>query len=310
MPKNNRPRAANVREALRAGRGLLRGHRCPDTDPDREAEALLAHALKREREYLFSHPEAPLPVGAKRRYDDLLARRRSHEPLAYLLGVAPFGGRDFLVSDRVLIPRPATEAIAAAAVSAARRQEKPAVIDVGTGSGCLALTLAAALPDAAVLATDFAPAALRLARRNAQRLGLGKRVLFRRGDLATPVMEKIPRSRPLVVVANLPYLPAAMMKTLTPDIRRFEPRLALVGGGRDGLGHYRRLLRQLTAPPRRAPLTLVAEILTAQYRPLSGEIKKTWPATTVTPIKNLAGVTVGLAASWPAAKAGRARAGS
>ncbi|HTM69193.1 MAG TPA: HemK/PrmC family methyltransferase [Candidatus Binatia bacterium] len=280
-----------IREALRRGAKQLRGHRCDGADPVREAEALLASATGLSRERMFMSPDLPLASGARRRFSSLVARRRRHAPLAYLLGTAWFAGLEFAVDRRVLIPRPATEHVLDTAVRAAVRTDAALVIDVGTGSGCVAIAAAKALPGARVLATDDSPAALRLARSNARRRSA--RVRFLRGDLLRPASAALTAARrPAVIIANLPYVPAS--SPVSPCVRR-EPRRAVFAPG-DGTGPYRELFRQLAAIPLRAPATIVCELLPRQYLPLDKAFRRLFPDARPERIKNHRGRTVGLIA--------------
>ncbi|MBI4458149.1 peptide chain release factor N(5)-glutamine methyltransferase [Candidatus Uhrbacteria bacterium] len=274
--------------SLSYGAAKLRRHRCQDSEPAREAELLLSLASGLPREMFFAHPERKLPAAARKKFADLIRRRSRHEPLAHLTGSAWFYGREFAVSPATLIPRPATEAIVETAIAEARRIGADIVIDVGTGSGCIAVSLAAALPKIRVVATDISSAALRQARKNAARHGVAGRIDFKKSDLLGSPAASLKKSR-AVIVANLPYVPTALMRRLAPDIRRFEPRTAL-DGGKDGLDFYRKLIVQ-AAGLRGA---LICEILPNQYRSLAAFAKKNIPGCETGKVLNLAGVTVGI----------------
>ncbi|MEY4745029.1 MAG: hypothetical protein RL272_974 [Candidatus Parcubacteria bacterium] len=283
-----------VRDALIFGAHELKAHRCDAADPVRESEALLEAATGMPRERFFSDPSRRLTAAQARRYGSFLARRSRHEPLAYLLGSAWFLGREFAVDARVLIPRPATEHVAEAAIEAAKSRRATLFVDVGTGSGCIAVSAALSLPRAAVLATDSSASALAVARRNARRHGASGQVSFRKGDLAAPALASLRRADGAVLVANLPYIPAGSMRRASPCVRR-EPRQALVGG-QDGLGHFRRLLKQLSARRRMAPASLFFEMLPGQYAALEAEVKKNFPGVRAGKILNFESVCVGLRA--------------
>ncbi len=216
-----------------------------DEGPDRAL--LLASVLGRDRAWLLAHEEAALTEEQQRRYDALLGRLARGEPLAYLTGEAWFYGRRFLVDPSVLIPRPETEHLIDEALTHLRGYAKPFVLDVGTGSGAIACTVAAESPNAIVYATDTSEAALNVARRNAALQHL--RIDFELADL-------LPSDAALrfdCVIANLPYIPSADIPQ-PPDPVSFEPRKAL-DGGPDGLQEYRRLLKVL--PSRLNPGALV-----------------------------------------------------
>ena len=201
--------------------------------PRLDAELLAAHALGIDRAALRTRPEEPLDPAALDRLERLVARREDREPVAYLLGTKGFRHLELAVDRRVLVPRPETELLVEAAL------ELPAgsrVIDVGTGSGAVALALKHERPDLAVTGCDSSGDALAVARANAQRLGL--EVDFLPADLLPA------DGRFDAVVANLPYVAEADWPALAPEIVRHEPREALVGG-HDGLEAIRRLIDRL-----------------------------------------------------------------
>jgi release factor glutamine methyltransferase len=203
-----------------------------------DAQLLLAHVLARPREWLAAHGEAPVSAEESAVFRTLCERRRTGAPVAYLLGSAWFYGREFIVNESVLIPRPETEHLVDEALRFIRGPMR--VLDVGTGCGAIACTIAAET-EARVDATDASPAAIDLARENARRMGVVERCRFHVGDLAESVL----RERFDVVVANLPYIPTADLPR-APESVSFEPREALDGGA-DGLELYRRLAHQLPA---------------------------------------------------------------
>jgi len=238
--------AASVGEALRSATEWLRasGSRSPRLD----AELLLATALGVDRAELFRAPERVLTRIEERRFDGYLVRRQAREPVAYIRRRRAFRSIELEVTPAVLIPRPETETLvdvaleALAAVpaggGAAGGRYEPVALDVGTGSGCIALALAAENPFVHVVATDVSAAAAEVARRNAARLGLGGRLDVRCGDLLDDLL---PRERFDLIVSNPPYIPEAEYRTLEPNVRDYEPRLAL-HGGEDGLDVARRLI--------------------------------------------------------------------
>lgn len=200
-----------------------------------DAEVLARHALGWDRARLLADGREPMPPDADRHYSALIERRATREPVAFITGQREFWGLCFDVSPDVLIPRPETELIVEAACE--RRGQLDGVrtiVDVGTGSGCLAIALAREFPNARVLATDVSAAALGVASRNAVRHEVDRRVTFVRGDLLEPVQGPVD-----LVVSNPPYVPSGV--ELSPDIVRFEPPIALYSG-RDGLTLVRRLV--------------------------------------------------------------------
>ena len=216
--------------------------------PRLDAEVLLAHALGTTRMQLVIDAKRPLEPEELARFRELVKRRRAREPVAYLLGAREFYGRMFRVDRRVLVPRPDTETLVDVALA---RTEGCSLsmraLDLCTGSGCVAITLARQRPTATVLATDLSDDALAVARDNALRLG-AYTVSFGRGDLFAAVPEGCGPFD--VIVSNPPYIPSAEVETLDRDIRDFEPRLAL-DGGPDGLALVRRIVEG--APARLAP---------------------------------------------------------
>ncbi len=253
-----------IQEALKRASYLLAG--CSES-PRLDARVLLGILLKKDSAYLYAHPEKPLLPLEEKAYFSQIRRRRQGEPVAYITGEKEFMGLSFRVTPAVLIPRPETEILVEAALRAVRQSPLPPplqVLDIGTGSGAIALSLAHYLPGARVTALDSSPGALEVARENARRLGLLSRVCFLKADLLPP----LPPPRPFnLVVGNPPYIPSEELGRLPLSVRAYEPREAL-DGGPDGLAFYRRLL-----PPPPALLapggTLALEVGAGQSREVS-----------------------------------------
>jgi release factor glutamine methyltransferase len=206
-----------------------------------DADLLVAHALKQKRLSLYLDLDRPLEDAELRTIRALVERRRAFEPIAYILGEREFYGRGFEVNRDVLIPRPDTETLVEQTLIALRNGDgAERVLDLCTGSGAVALTLAAELPARKVLATDVSEAALAVAARNAERLGLTERVELRQGDLFAAVPEG---ERFAAITANPPYIGAEELLTLAPDVRDHEPALALDAGS-DALSFYRRIVAE------------------------------------------------------------------
>ena len=199
-----------------------------------EAEVLLADALGSDPGRLYLERVVSEPV--RLRFAELLDRRGRREPLQHLRGRQEFFSRDFVVDPCVLIPRPETERLIEIVLGRLRPIQRPRILDVGTGSGVIAVTLALELPGAQVFATEVSAAALEVAKENARRLGVGERIEFRSGDLVAPFAGE----RFDLVVSNPPYVPTGEIAGLSPEVRDHEPRVALDGGA-DGLELYRRL---------------------------------------------------------------------
>jgi len=204
-----------------------------------DAQVLLSHALSVSRTQLVIDAKKPLAPDELARFREMVRRRRAREPVAYLLGVREFYGRPFRVDKRVLVPRPDTETLVDVALARTEaRSLSMRALDLCTGSGCVAITLARQRPTARVHATDISDEALAVARDNALRLD-AYNVSFARGDL----FEAVPASlAPFdVITANPPYIASGEIDTLDKDVRDFEPRLAL-DGGNDGLAVVRRIV--------------------------------------------------------------------
>lgn len=190
-----------------------------------DAELLLAHALGRSRIELYTDLDRPLTTAELDAYRALVSRRARREPVAYILGEWGFRRLTLAVDRRALIPRPETEIVVERALARLTGRDAPAVLDVGTGTGAIALALADEHPGARVTAVDVSPDALALARENAARTGLAVELL--RHDLTTG----LPGGPYDLVVSNPPYVEPAELETLMPDVRDYEPHLALVGTG-------------------------------------------------------------------------------
>jgi release factor glutamine methyltransferase len=207
-----------------------------------DVEHLLAHVLEMGRLELYLHFERPLSTEELARFRPLLLERARRRPLQYIVGRAAFRELELQVDERVLIPRPETEELVEAVLSRVREwgREGLEAVDVGTGSGAIALSLAHEGPFRRVMATDRSPEALAVARMNAEALGLAGRVTFHEGDLLAALP---PGTRVPVLVSNPPYVAEAEMPGLEPEVRAWEPSGALVAPG-GGLALLERLLRE------------------------------------------------------------------
>jgi release factor glutamine methyltransferase len=225
---------ASLRHHLDLGDAALKDGPHPER-ARRDAELLLMHTLERSRAWLVAHAEEELPGSQEAAYTALISLRRKGEPIQYITGEAEFYGLPFRVTRDVLIPRPETEHLVEKALELAGRFVSPRIVDVGTGSGAIAVALAHKLPHALIAAIDISSRALAIAEENAKRNGVAVR--FLPGDLLAPVAEE----RFEIIVSNPPYVPTADRDTLSVEVREYEPALALFAGG-DGLDVYRRLI--------------------------------------------------------------------
>lgn len=233
--------------------------------PMLDAQLLLAKVLDVSKNYLFTHFDQELTQEQSDRFEKLVERRRHHEPLAYIVGWKEFYGRPFKVNPFVLIPRPETETLIEETKRLCQNATDTLIIDVGTGSGAIAVTLSAetGLP---VIATDLSSEALVVAKQNARLHGVDDRLTFLHGSLLEPVATQMTATLDeVIIVANLPYLTSRQVIETAPEVRDFEPRQAL-DGGVDGLDVYHGLFAQLHDRRHDFPtkLTVLIEIDPAQ----------------------------------------------
>jgi release factor glutamine methyltransferase len=221
--------------------------------PRLSAELLLAHVLACPRIKLYTDYERVLSEDDRGRLRDLVARAGEHEPIAYLTGRAHFFNLEFEVTRDTLIPRPDTETLVENVIQIVKRQlviDAPRVLDLCTGSGCIAAAVAQGLKNAVVVATELSPAAAAVARRNIDRLGLAGRVTVEEGDLFEPLTRIIDPHPFDLIVSNPPYIPTNELANLDRSVKDYEPTTAL-DGGPDGLTLHRRILAE--APGRLNP---------------------------------------------------------
>lgn len=202
----------------------------------RDAETLLLHLIQRDRTFMIANPLANLSAEGAVRYYALVERRLAGEPIQYITGETEFYGLPFRVNRNVLIPRPETEHLVEKVLVLAADFEKPRIVEVGTGSGAIAVALAHKLPGSRISAIDISAPALAIARGNAERNGVADRIRFLRGNLLEPVAGE----QFEIVVSNPPYVAESDRASLAVEVRDYEPELALYAG--DGLGFFRRLI--------------------------------------------------------------------
>jgi release factor glutamine methyltransferase len=208
-----------------------------------DAQVILGHVLHHDRGWLFAHYDHTLTQDQAERYADLVARRAAAEPVAYLIGHREFYGLDLLVDERVLIPRPETELLIDCVLDHIESRSNQAVrlVDVGTGSGAIALAIAQDCPQAEIYAIDLSPDALAVAQANLDRLDANHQITLLQGDLLAPLPVKVD-----IIAANLPYITSSDYPNLMADVRDYEPRLALEAGPK-GLDVIERLLTEAPA---------------------------------------------------------------
>jgi release factor glutamine methyltransferase len=235
--------ATTISEVLKRASRFLRESAVPNDILD--AQTLLAEALGRDRTYLIVNYHQEVSPEVLERYRILVERRASGEPLQYITGHQEFFGLEFEVTADVLIPRPETEIIIEETIRLAREAnlDKQLIIDVGTGSGCIAITLARELEQSRVIAIDISAAALMVARRNARRHGLENRIAFIASDLLLAFSQSLVAD---FIISNPPYVSKDQLAGLQREVRDWEPRLALTDFG-DGLSFYRSLFEQAPA---------------------------------------------------------------
>lgn len=281
----NLPPSDSIQACLLHTRGILAN--AGVESPEQEAALLLQHVTNQSLTHLLCQLQRVPAASELATLERLLSRRTSREPLQYILGYATFYGRDFHVDSRVLIPRPETELLveqfAALAPELPQQGEQLRVIEVGTGSGALAITLACESPGLEVEATDASREALQVAAANCARHGVRERVRLVQGDLLSGLGGGFG-----AVVANLPYVPTAAFDELSPEVRVYEPRLAL-DGGPDGLREIRRVIGQASEALVRNGWLLL-EVGEGQSGPVETLMRQAGCWTDVKTVCDLAGV--------------------
>lgn len=234
-----------VAETLKWASEYLSLHKVPD--PYVEAEFLLAHVLGCQRKEILIHPERGLAHDELERFRGFIERRAGREPVQYITGEVEFRGLMFKVNRAVLIPRPETELLVEEAINSIKKRDAMGmgkdvtVLDLCTGSGCIAISIAKELPYCRVYAVDISEGAIEIARENAERYGVEERVIFLAGDLFEAIEPLGLDGEIDLVISNPPYVSKKEMKGLPPEIKEYEPLQAL-DGGKDGLDFYRRIV--------------------------------------------------------------------
>lgn len=260
----------NVSEALSQARAIL--------GVQLEAEIILAFAIRKNREFLMSHPEAHVAAAPFKKFQTLVSRRFKGVPIAYLTGHKEFYGLDFCVEPGVFIPRPETELLVEEAINKLRITRpfgcpELQICDVGTGSGCIAISLAKYIQNAQITAVDISPKALKLAKKNAKLHSVANQIRFLKSDLLEFVIaSRAQQSIFDLIVANLPYIGTNENNFVSKEVLDYEPAQALFGGA-TGLELFEKLFKQIAAM-RRMPKWLIAEIGFSQKAALTRLIKK------------------------------------
>ena len=274
-----------LREALQSVTQTLR--RAGIADASVEAELLLGHILGMSKTQLYIEPERSLTSVETEHLCHLVRRRLDHEPAAYILGHCEFYGIDFCIDCHTFIPRPETELLVEKAVELARcishQGKRITIADVGTGCGAIAISLALALPQAKIYATDISASALQVAEMNCRRHAVSSQVELLQGNLLEPLSQPVD-----MIVANLPYIKSCEFKDLSPEVRNFEPTTALAGG-EDGLGKIQQILEQMPGKLNYGGCFLL-EIGQGQGRMVTSLIKSYFPQASVELISDLSGI--------------------
>jgi len=269
-------------EALQSAAQALLGKGIDDASV--EAELLLGHVLGMSKTQLYTEPGKVLTTTEISQLWNLIQRRLNHEPAAYILGHCEFYGIDLYVDCHTLIPRPETELLVEQAVELAHRISQPGrritIADVGTGCGAIAISLAIALPQAKIYATDISVPALHVAEMNCQRHVVTSHVELLQGDLLEPLSQPVD-----MMVANLPYIKDGEFKDLSPEITNFEPTSAL-SGGLDGLDKIQKILGQMPGKLNYGGCFLL-EIGKGQGREVTSLIKNYFPQASIELISDL-----------------------
>jgi release factor glutamine methyltransferase len=277
-----------IRKALyNATKPLRRISKSPSLD----AEVLLCHLFKTDKTRLYQNLNKQITQNQLKRYRKLILRRKQHEPIAYITKHKEFYGLDFYIDKRALIPRSETETLVEETLKLLLSFYKlknlkglrKTIADVGTGSGCIAVALAKNLPKSKIYATDISKNALKIAKINIQKFKLQKQIKLLHGDLLKPLKERVD-----IIVANLPYLTLDQLNVTEEEIKRYEPKIALLAGEVE-TKLYEKLLKQATKYLKRRGL-IVLEIDPKFITKITGIIKERFPKSKLKIKKDLAGL--------------------
>jgi release factor glutamine methyltransferase len=277
-----------IKEILKVAEARLSGAGCSEAKLD--AEELLCFLMKFDRTRLFMHWGRELDEKLCEAYFRLLDRRAAREPLHYIIGRRAFMGLDFAVDGRVLIPRRDTECLVEAVLAHTEREKSPArwrALEIGAGSGAIAVSLCRNRADLKMKATDISSAALALARKNAAALGVADRIRFVESDVFDGLRSGLGGAKYHLIVSNPPYIPSGALPGLEPEISEHEPAEALDGGA-DGLRFYRRILERAHLFLRKGG-AIFLEIGFDQAEAVTGLIKETGRYGAPAVLKDLSG---------------------
>jgi len=254
-----------------------------------DAEVLLAHIIRKDRVWLITHRDDVLGDNPQQDFDDAIRRRIRREPLQHIIGSQEFWGLEFKVTPDVLIPRPETEFIIEAALAIVhKRNQQVRIIDLCTGSGCIAVSLAKELTSANVIATDASEKALAVARENARNHGVADRIRYLEGDLFDPLEELDIRGQIDFIVSNPPYVRAGDMATLQPEVKDYEPLMALIAGP-EGTEIAQRIIKHATEYLKKNG-ALIMEMGLGQAEALINMVEATGTYAKPEILKDLAGI--------------------
>lgn len=268
--------------------------------PYLDSEILLEYVTRRTREYFYTHPEKKLTKHNLIKLLKLIARRKNHEPIAYIIGSKEFYGLKFKINKNVLIPRPETELMVEETITLINSLRTPILfLDVGTGSGCIPISIIKNIrkKDISFYAIEVSKKAAGIAKKNSKFHGVSNKLKILRGDLLTPAANIInnkilaEKKLTLIITANLPYLSPSIYKNTSPDIKFYEPKAALLGGN-NGLKYYRRLFIMVKKFPRKKtlPTYVLCEIDPSQKKLMKTLALKYFPRAKIEIKQDLAGL--------------------
>lgn len=260
--------------------------------PQLDAEILLAQAINKPKEYLYTYPEKHLTSAQIKKFRQSISRRKKYEPIAYIIGYKYFYGLKFKVNKNTLIPRPETELMVEETLRIIDGSSCPALlIDIGAGTGCIPIALVKNLKESIkIFASDISAETLKTAKENAKINNAEKKIKFLKGNLLEPSMEIIKNTAEnIIITANLPYLPSSIYHTASCDVKSYEPELAL-NGGKDGLKYYRELFKQIKKIQHSFSFYVLCEIDPSQKDSITTLTKKYFPRSKIRIKKDLAGL--------------------